>query len=1018
MFVFSVFVIVIFASLFYLVDSWIRQWSRLRHIPGPPGVGWTKLWLLKQAWSGKICDNLHDASRKYGPLVRIGPDWVLCADPSEVRRIWGISSDYRRSEWYKAVRLNSDVDNVLTVIENHEHHRLRSRLTPAYGGKGLVSEEGLVNQQILALIELITRKYLSTKISFRPCDLARTMQYLTQDVITAVGFGTDAGYLEADRDLYGIIQTSEALHRPVHMVTLLPWLRKILESRLLKPFHPKPSNGRGVGRFLGYIKSRVEERYRDNEAHHSDMLQSFIKSGLTRPQVESAALVAVFGGTDTTSTALRIIIFYLSITPRAYRELQDDIDAAVIKVTRPVITDSEAKALPYLQACIKEGCVSTREDIIYGMKVPANTQVAWSALAIMRNQAIFGEDADVYEPQGWIDASSQQRKQMDCAYGLAFATGTRWECLGKRLAYIEMGKTIFELAEVTVSPAAKDASSNSASSDDANAAQNNAHPSPPRQHRPDPPRLTTAAIAWTMMSLCLSVLLSALDLTIVAPAIPSIVSTFKSVSGYIWVGSAYTLAHAGITPVWGSVSDIWGRKPIMLLAVSVFLVGSLICALAPQMDALIVGRAIQGLGGSGIGIMVNIVVSDMFSLRDRGLYLAITSLVWAVGSAIGPVLGGVFTTQLSWRWYFWINLPVGAVSFVVLLFFMKLPNPRTPLAAGLKIIDWVGSILIIGGSLMVLLALDFGDVIYSWFSATVICLLVFGTMVLGLFLLNEWKIAKNPIIPLWLFDSPTKLAPYVVFACNSYVFIGQAYYLPLNAQSVLAASALTSGLYLLPLIVSCSLAAAAAGLYIQRTGKYLPVMYVAQGFLLLGSGLLISLEFESNITKLVIFQVLIGVGVGMNIDAPIIAGQAATSARDTAAVTATMGFVRSLSTAISVVVGGVVFQNKMHAMNSDLGSQLGGNSSLAEKFDGGLAAASVAEIGTLGLSAEQENIVRKTYFEALRIVWVMYVAFAGLATVLNLFVRAHKLRSESEGAVLGADRVANNQRRDEDERVR
>lgn len=224
---------------------------------------------------------------------------------------------------------------------------------------------------------------------------------------------------------------------------------------------------------------------------------------------------------------------------------------------------------------------------------------------------------------------------------------------------------------------------------------------------------------------------------------------------------------------------------------------------------------------------------------------------------------------------------------------------------------------------MVLLALEFGDVTYSWSSAIVICLLIFGTAVMALFVVNEWKIAKNPIIPPWLFTSPTKVAPYVVFACNSYVFIGQAYYLPLYAQSVLAATALMSGLYLLPLIVSCALSAAAAGIFMQRTGKYLPVMYIAQGFLVLGSGLPISLKFEANITKLIIFQILVGVGVGMNIEAPILAAQAATSVRDTAAVTATMGFVRSLSTAISVVVGGVVFQNEMNAKNGELASRLG-----------------------------------------------------------------------------------------------
>lgn len=311
---------------------------------------------------------------------------------------------------------------------------------------------------------------------------------------------------------------------------------------------------------------------------------------------------------------------------------------------------------------------------------------------------------------------------------------------------------------------------------------------------------------------------------------------------------------------------------------------------------------------------------------------------------------------------------------------MRVPSPRTPIAAGLKVIDWTGSLLIVGGALMVLLALEFGDVVYSWSSATVICLLVFGTAVMALFVVNEWKIAKNPIIPVWLFTSPTKIAPYVVFACNSYVFIGQAYYLPLYAQSVLTASALTSGLYLLPLIVSCSLAAAAAGILMQQTGKYLSVMYVAQGFLVLGSGLLISLEFEASITKVVIFQILVGFGVGMNIEAPILAAQAATSVLDTAAVTATMGFVRSLSTAISVVVGGVVFQNEMNAKNERLASQLGSNSTLAREFSGDRAASSVEEISTLGLNADQEALVRKTYYEALRMVWVM-VSHRDIATV-------------------------------------
>lgn len=169
-------------------------------------------------------------------------------------------------------------------------------------------------------------------------------------------------------------------------------------------------------------------------------------------------------------------------------------------------------------------------------------------------------------------------------------------------------------------------------------------PTPPLESAEKPSR---TAVALIMAPLCLSVLLSALDLTIVTPAIPAIVGSFKSVAGYIWVGSAFILAYTAVTPVWGSLADIWGRKPIMLIALAIFLAGSLLCALAPQMDALIAGRAVQGLGASGMGMMVNIIICDTFSLRDRALYLAITSIVWAVGSAVGPVLGGVFTTQLK-----------------------------------------------------------------------------------------------------------------------------------------------------------------------------------------------------------------------------------------------------------------------------------------------------------------------------------------------------------------------------------
>ncbi|KAH8901166.1 MFS general substrate transporter [Thozetella sp. PMI_491] len=509
-----------------------------------------------------------------------------------------------------------------------------------------------------------------------------------------------------------------------------------------------------------------------------------------------------------------------------------------------------------------------------------------------------------------------------------------------------------------------------------------------------------AAIALTLISLALSNLLGAIDLTIVTTALPSIVADFRSTAGYIWVGSAFILSYTAITPIWGSVADIWGRKPIILLAVAVFLVGSLLCALAPDMDAMIAGRAVQGLGASGMSVLVNIIISDLFPLRDRGLYLAGLALVQAVGSTVGPLLGGLLTTRLSWRWCFWINLPVGAIVFLSLLVFLKIPNPHTPVLKGLKAIDWLGSILVMGGALMILLGLDFGDVTHPWDSATVISLILFGAAVLGLFGYNEWKLTRNPIVPLRIFSTVSTSAAFGVLASNYYVFIGLSYYLPLYSQSVLGADAFTSGIYMLPLIISCFIAGAVAGVIIQKTGKYLAVMYIAQVLLSLGVGLFIDLDAESSFTKLAVFQVLTGLGVGLNSEAPRIAALAGTLHRDTAATIASINFLRSLATAVSVVVGGVIFQNAMNGAVPVLAATLG--ESLATKFSGGQAASNFELISEL--PKDQQVLVRHAYFNGLKKVWIMYVAFAGLASFLTLFIRAHHLNKEKGEVVLGLDR--------------
>lgn len=390
--------------------------------------------------------------------MRIGPNWVACGDPAEIQRIWGIRSGFYRTPWYKATRLDPEEDNVLTELDNKRHHQRRAKLLPAYAGKGQDNQEYLVDEQISKLLTLIDREYLSTKSLVKPCDLGRVMQYLTQDIITAAGFGKPAGYLDANEDMLGILETCENLLAPGHIIMFLPLVRQILESGILKPFLPKPTGDRGIGGLLALIKSHVDTRYGDSKVEGKDMLQSFVDSGLSRQQVEAESLVTLFGGTDSTSTALRMTIFFLSMNMAAYRKLQAEVDSAMASASRPIIADEHAKKMPYLQACIREGMrlwppsmallpkMSETDQIVCGQPVPAGTYIGWSGMTIMRDKGIFGEDADVFEPGRWLDAQPDKLRQMEGVYGLIFATGTGWECLGKKLAYVELGKVLFEVS--------------------------------------------------------------------------------------------------------------------------------------------------------------------------------------------------------------------------------------------------------------------------------------------------------------------------------------------------------------------------------------------------------------------------------------------------------------------------------------------------------------------------------------------------------------------------------------------
>ncbi|KAI1077297.1 MFS general substrate transporter [Whalleya microplaca] len=507
-----------------------------------------------------------------------------------------------------------------------------------------------------------------------------------------------------------------------------------------------------------------------------------------------------------------------------------------------------------------------------------------------------------------------------------------------------------------------------------------------------------------MFALCSALFLAALDITIIATAIPTITEQFQSPLGYTWIGAAYLLASSATVPSWGKVSDIWGRKPVLLAAVAIFFVGSLICALSVSVGMLIAGRAIQGIGGGGIVILTNICVSDLFSLRKRGMYYALFGMVWSIASAIGPILGGVFTSEVTWRWCFWINLPISGLGFFVLLFVLKLHNPGTSMKDGLAAVDWLGSLLIIGGTLMFLFGLEFGGITFPWNSATTICLIVFGIFTVGLFILVEKKFAKYPVIPLRLFKIGTNIAAFAICVCHGLVFISGSYYLPLYFQAVLGVSSLLSGVYLLPFVLSLSFMSIVTGVFIQKTGKFLPGIIFGMVAMTIGFGLFIDLGAEANWAKIIIYQIIAGIGTGPNFQSPLIAIQSTTAPRDIASATGTFGFLRQLSTSISVVIGGVVFQNSMDKQYPYLLSKLGPE--IANQLSGSSAGANVGLVASL--PDEQGVVAKAAYSNSLRDMFIMYTAFAGLGLLISPLVGQRHLSREHQEHKTGLHNLRQN----------
>ncbi|KAI1505188.1 major facilitator superfamily transporter [Biscogniauxia marginata] len=482
-----------------------------------------------------------------------------------------------------------------------------------------------------------------------------------------------------------------------------------------------------------------------------------------------------------------------------------------------------------------------------------------------------------------------------------------------------------------------------------------------------------------MFSMCLALFLSALDITIVATALPTIARTLgASAAEYAWIGSSYTLASTSSNPIWAKLSDIFGRKSILMISNGVFMAGSLVAALAQSPSMLIGGRVIQGLGSGGSLVLVTIIIGDMFELKERAKYYGLTGMVWAVASCVGPILGGVFTERIGWRWCFWINLPFDGASIIVLFFALNVKWPRVPVAEALRSLDWMGCLTIVGGTICFLYGLETASGgLRAWDSAMVLCLLIFGVLLLVLFFFHEAYFAKTPLIPIRIFKSFTNIASFLTVCFHSLVFINFDYFLPLYFQAVLRFTPIISGVTLFALVIPVSIFSVGAGFFIKRTGNYLIPVRLGAVLMTLGTGLFISFDATTNWAKIIVFLVIAGCGAGPLFQAPLIALQSHVEPEDVAMASSALSFARNLFTSISIVVGTVLLQRTLGGANlaAGTGSTTGSN-----------------EAGAVGT-----KILASQYVSAFRIMWAFYTAIAGLSIIMTLFIKKRDLLSKKKG---------------------
>ncbi|MGW2835218.1 MDR family MFS transporter [Streptomyces sp. NPDC001286] len=495
------------------------------------------------------------------------------------------------------------------------------------------------------------------------------------------------------------------------------------------------------------------------------------------------------------------------------------------------------------------------------------------------------------------------------------------------------------------------------------------------------------SVRVVLLALMITMMLAMLDNMIVGTAMPTIVGELGGLEHLSWVVTAYTLATAAATPVWGKLGDMFGRKTTFMTSIVIFLIGSALSGMAQDMGQLIGFRAVQGLGAGGLMVGVMAIIGDLIPPRERGKYQGMMAGVMAIAMIGGPLVGGTITDNWGWRWAFYINLPLGVVSLGLISAVLHLPKKRAK--AG---IDYLGVILLTVGITSIVLVTTWGGSQYAWTSARIMELIGIGVAALIGFVFWQTK-AAEPVVPLHIFRSRNFTLMSIIGFITGFVMFGATLYLPLYQQSVQGASATNSGLLLLPMLGAMLVTSMVAGRVTTNTGRYKLFPVVGSVLMIVGLYLLSTMDTGTTRFTSGVFMAVVGLGMGCLMQITMLVAQNSVEMKDMGVASSSTTLFRTLGSSFGVAIMGALFNNRVQHVMAERAGALG--SKITEK-SASLDAKSLAKLPAVAREAYQHAVSAGVHSA-----FLLGSVVAIVALIAAVFVKEVALRGtgpKSEGS--------------------